>query len=50
MNHGLTDTIKTDEALNAAQTSASPTLGVIALRFVTLLAAIVAVFTWAWSR
>ena len=49
MNRGLTDTIERDDAL-VPQAKASPTIGVIALRFVTLLVTIVALAALAWSR
>ncbi len=49
MNRGRTETVAVDEKYDVAEKT-SPALGTIALRFVTLLAAIVVVFTWTWTR
>ncbi len=49
MKSGLSETIASDETLNAAPKSTA-TLPTIMLRFVTLLTGIVALAAWAWSR
>ena len=49
MKNGLSEIIASDEIVEATPKT-SATLPTITLRFVTLLAGIVAFFTWAWSR
>ena len=49
MKTGLSETIQSDDALDVAAKT-SPSLSMITLRFVTLLAVMIVLLTWAWSR